>query len=1065
MKDAYHYFLQGNGEMAQLMRATDWNKTPLGDPATWPHSLRTMVSVMLDNPFGMYIAWGDDYTQLYNDGYRPILGSNKHPHALGSSSRETFSEIWHIIGPMFQGVMDGQAVGFPDLMLPLNRNGFIEECYFDFSYSPIRKDNGEVGGVLVTVIETTNKKKTELALKQSEQRFRDTVKQAPIGITILRGKDFVVEMANDAYLQLVDRKTTEFVGRPLFDSLPEVKESVQGLLEGVMKTGVPFHGYEVPIPLLRSGKQDIFYFDFLYHPLREMDGEISGILVTVTEVSEKVATARKIKENENLLQSIFFNAPAAIAVVTGAEHTYVLANSEYQQMVNRTSEQLIGNISKDIFPELTHTGTFEIFDNIYKTGEAFSVAEYPVVLKNTEGNMQQMYFRFSAVPLKNTEDIYDTIVIVAVDITEHVESRKKVEESEQRFQLLVQDTSAAIIVLTGEEMKVEIVNDAYGRLFNVTSNELIGNPLFSVIPEAANYYHPILEKVRQTGEMIQLFDSPYSGMSNGKKIEGFLHVVYQPYRDGEGNTLGVMAMMQDVTETVVARKKLEQSEKKFEAAIQAVEGITWTNNEKGEMVGEQTGWSALTGQHYDEYQGYGWAKVVHPEDAQPTVDAWNLAVLHKTTFKFEHRLLTKLNGWRYFSVKAVPVLDENSIIEQWVGVHTDITERRESEQKIKESEERFRLLADFMPQHIWTADPEGNLNYYNQSVFDYAGLTPQQLEENGWLHIVHPDDREQNIIDWMDSINTGKDFIFEHRFRRHDGEYQWQLSRAIPLKDEHGKIQMWIGTSTNIQDQKIFTNELEKQVNKRTKELANSNMELEKMNKELQSFAYISSHDLQEPLRKIQTFASQIIEKEFNHLSDSGKDKFVRMQNAARRMQVLIDDLLAYSRTNTNEGKFEKTNLNLIVEEVKEDLREELIEKNAILDTNQLCETYIIPFQFRQLLHNLIGNALKFSRPAIPPLIVIKSEIVDGAELNDEKFFDQSKYCHISIKDNGIGFEQKYSEKIFEVFQRLHGQNEYKGTGIGLSIVKKIVENHNGIIKVESELDKGSTFNIYLPAK
>lgn len=131
--NANHYFVQGGGEMGELIRSKNWDFTPLGNPSTWPNSLRTMVAVMLENPFGMYIAWGDGYTQIYNDGYRPILGTNKHPQALGSSTRETFSEIWDIIGPMFDGVMQGIPIGFPDLMLPLNRSGFIEECYFDFS--------------------------------------------------------------------------------------------------------------------------------------------------------------------------------------------------------------------------------------------------------------------------------------------------------------------------------------------------------------------------------------------------------------------------------------------------------------------------------------------------------------------------------------------------------------------------------------------------------------------------------------------------------------------------------------------------------------------------------------------------------------------------------------------------------------------------------------------------------------------------------------------------------------------------------------------------------------------
>ena len=154
-------FLLGTGEMGAFIRKKDWSKTAIGDSETWPQSLRTMVSVMLDNPFGMYIVWGKEYKQLYNDCYRPILGSAKDPQAFGISTKDTFSEIWHIIGSMFDDGMNGKAIGFSDFMLPLNRNDFIEECYFDFLYSAIRREDGEVGRILVTVIETTDKKKIQ----------------------------------------------------------------------------------------------------------------------------------------------------------------------------------------------------------------------------------------------------------------------------------------------------------------------------------------------------------------------------------------------------------------------------------------------------------------------------------------------------------------------------------------------------------------------------------------------------------------------------------------------------------------------------------------------------------------------------------------------------------------------------------------------------------------------------------------------------------------------------------------------------------------------------------------
>ncbi|MBK9016358.1 MAG: two-component sensor histidine kinase [Saprospiraceae bacterium] len=255
------------------------------------------------------------------------------------------------------------------------------------------------------------------------------------------------------------------------------------------------------------------------------------------------------------------------------------------------------------------------------------------------------------------------------------------------------------------------------------------------------------------------------------------------------------------------------------------------------------------------------------------------------------------------------------------------------------------------------------------------------------------------------------------------------------------------------------------------KELAFQNEEKEKRaaeliiaNKELLAFTYISSHDLQEPLRKIQTFVTILLENENENLSESGKNNFQRMQLAAGRMQQLIDDLLAFSRISTTELTLEKTDLNKIIEEVKTELRDTIQEKQATIEATELCPANIIVFQFRQLMYNLISNALKFSNPAIPAHIIVKSRIVKVSKLNNENLSPEKNYCYITVKDNGIGFEPHFSERIFEVFQKLHGKDEYAGTGIGLAIVKKIAENHNGTITATSELNKGAQFDIYIPA-
>jgi light-regulated signal transduction histidine kinase (bacteriophytochrome) len=240
-------------------------------------------------------------------------------------------------------------------------------------------------------------------------------------------------------------------------------------------------------------------------------------------------------------------------------------------------------------------------------------------------------------------------------------------------------------------------------------------------------------------------------------------------------------------------------------------------------------------------------------------------------------------------------------------------------------------------------------------------------------------------------------------------------------------------------------------------------VELENKNNELQAFTYISSHDLQEPLRKIQTFVDMILSKEYPNLSENGRIKFDRILYSTNRMRELIDSLLAFSRTNIIDRKFETVDLNIIINDVEESLTENIQEKKAVIIKDLHNPIKIIPFQFTQLITNLITNSLKFARTGVPIQIEIKTQNASESELLHYNLPPGENYIHISFQDNGIGFEPEHSEKIFGVFQKLHTRDKYEGTGIGLAIVKKIVENHNGIISATGEPMKGARFNIYIP--
>ena len=266
-----------------------------------------------------------------------------------------------------------------------------------------------------------------------------------------------------------------------------------------------------------------------------------------------------------------------------------------------------------------------------------------------------------------------------------------------------------------------------------------------------------------------------------------------------------------------------------------------------------------------------------------------------------------------------------------------------------------------------------------------------------------------------------------------------------------------------------ISNKLRSDLEASRKDLLNANVFLEdkneslaKMNEELEAFTYISSHDLQEPLRKIQTFITRIIEVESERLSENGRNYLKRTQDSANRMQNLIRDLLAYSRLKSDVFPTRKANLHSIVNEVKVDLEELILDKKVVIEVRGSKQINIIESQFRQLLTNLISNAIKFARPDVPSHIIIENTIVDEKSVPFENT-KSGKYSKITVTDNGIGFDNAYKSRIFEVFQRLHSMSEYPGTGIGLAIVKKITENHHGFITADSDSGTGAVFTIYIP--
>lgn len=353
----------------------------------------------------------------------------------------------------------------------------------------------------------------------------------------------------------------------------------------------------------------------------------------------------------------------------------------------------------------------------------------------------------------------------------------------------------------------------------------------------------------------------------------------------------------------------------------------------------------------------------------------------------------------------------------------------------------------------WQWDLDANKIDYSDNQYRLLGVEPYAFvpKKETFLNFVHPEDKEA-IAQSMEDILAKKQLPFiYYKIVRPNHEIRYFKSTGKLLTDQQGS-KILLGINFDITDEHLLNIELQER-----------NRELEKSNKELASFNHVASHDLQEPLRKIQTFISRVSDADKAVMSQSARDYIAKIEVSAKRMRVLIDDLLLFSRTNTTKKEFIKSNLNELLQNAEAELTEIIQEKKAAIIASKLPKLEVIPYQIEQLFINLIGNSLKYNRPGIAPEISIESEKVLSADYPDLLEQSVKKFHKITFKDNGMGFDPQFKETIFILFQRLHSKTDYPGTGIGLAICKKIVENHKGHILADSTPNVGSVFTVFLP--
>ena len=543
---------------------------------------------------------------------------------------------------------------------------------------------------------------------------------------------------------------------------------------------------------------------------------------------------------------------------------------------------------------------------------------------------------------------------------------------------------------------------------------------------------PILSSAEVLGTFALYYTSPQSPsaeeISAVRLLSKTAGIVIQRFRESE--------------DRVQAEEAFKLSDQHLRALITATNDVLYKMNADWSVMQTLDGLNffADTGQPIHDWL----QKTIYPGDQALVMNAVTQALKTKSIFQLEHRVLRADGGIGWTLSKAIPILDKSANVVEWFGAATDVTQRKKAEEALIESEEKFRAMADNIPNLAWMADADGWITWYNKKWYDYTGTTPEQMEGWGWQRVHDPSHLPEVLENWKHSIESGNPFDMIFPLKGADGVFRPFLTRVLPVRNSEGKIIRWFGTNTDVTTQKEEEEKLEQLVKERT-------AQLERSNQDLLQFAHVASHDLKEPLRKIQTFADRLQNELGETISSRAKQYILKINNTSARLSNMIGGVLRYSQINSEQEKTSLVNLNEVIKEIQSDLEIAIDRTKTTIIARELPSIQGAEVLLYQLFYNLVNNSIKFRREGISPIIEI------------ECIHKDSKNVHVVVKDNGVGFEQKFADTIFETFSRLHPKEEYEGTGLGLSLCKKIVLRHNGSIWAKGFKGRGSEFHIELP--
>ena len=937
--------------------------------------------------------------------------------------------------------LKGKGTEFSETLV--DKNG--KNRHFRSYKFPIKRKNTPtlLGGIGIDI---TRQVETERTLNESENRFAKLFNSTNVGIAIV-GLDFTILDVNSGYCNLLGYQPNELKGHKLWEfTHPEVLE------ENINKQKKLAHGeiesYQMEKKFVHKNAS-VVYGLLDANLIRDSEGKASYFIGQVVDITQRKNIELSEKKNRRMLETLIANLPG---MVYRCENTkdwrMVFLSKGCERLTGYNQEDLINNY-KLSYAGLIHQDDKQyVWESVQKAIEKQKPFEIEYRLITAKNKERWMWERGQFVEKNGEGHMYLEGFIM--DITETKEANEALRESEENYRVLA-ETARDIICIHDINGYIQYMNKAGAEYLGLTPEEIKGkhvNEFMSSSTETQEETNYRKERREHGNSSTFLYEST---IINVKGQELSLEISSSPIKHKD-KTDFILLVGRNITERKEAERKLRQNEAWYRILFETTGTATFIFGDNKLIIRCNKEFEILSGYTREEIEGQMlWSDFIHQDDLPRMLRYHELRTQNseKPPNVYEFKFLDENKELKFIRI----TINKIKGTEYRVASFEDLTNLITTQEALRISEERLKLAIDGVGLGLWDWNVKTGHVFFNDNWSTMLGYDPGEIEQsfNTWKNLVHPDDWPE-VKKTFDEHLQGKTKIYttEHRLKTKSGDYLWIADRGnVVERDKNGNSTRVVGIHIDISKRKEaelklknWNKELEETVKKRTRQL-------EETNKELESFSYSVSHDLKAPLRALSGF-TKILNEECKDLLNEEHMKYMELiQNNVQKMNTLITDLLAFSKLGRKSLNFKDINTEKLIKDVFSDQSKNYEKTKHKFILNSLSNLYADYSMMKIVFNNLISNALKFSAKKDNPKVEI-GEIAD-----DDKTI-------IYIKDNGEGFDMKYVDKVFGAFQRLHKEDEYKGSGIGLSLVQRIINKHGGKIWVESKPGKGTTFFFYL---